>query len=185
MCYYISTIISNDYAIEDLNFVGGEYGFSFEACNNEFVQKQLKFNQKYLIKNCVYCDCGTTLGGLHRIKNSEVRIERRDLEKIKKKGWSETKIKHWIENKQKAIENNRRKTDIYINKISCFDWLEFIKELFVKTNIKHFGVLLHWYKGGVESERIKINEVVHIHISNLTENDLLTIEDDKIYRIYK
>jgi hypothetical protein len=115
------------------------------------------------------------------------RIEKREVDKLKRKGWSETKITHWLTDREKSIEKDQIKYDRIVNgvHVDIANWINYLDRVFTKTKIEHFGLLLHWYKGGLESERIKLKDRIRIKISDLTPDNLLKMDEDVIYELLR
>jgi hypothetical protein len=188
MCHYISGIIKSDFDLEKLNSISREHWISYDSCNNEFVIAQLRESEKYLVKHTKICDCGTELGSLNKLNQfKEQRVEKREIDKLISKGWSELKINRWIVDRKKSIQKEKTKYDNYLNNShSDIDrWMNFFNDLFNKTDIRYFGILLHFYKGGIASERIKIKNREKICFDSLCDKLLLEIDEDIIYDIIK
>ena len=186
MCHYITGSISGKVTVQEINSVGQEFGLKFEPCLNEFVQNQLKSEESYIWKYCKPCDCGTLLGSLSEKNTKRAEgVNELEIEKLKRKGWSEAKIQRFLNDKNKKVEQNvidlERQKMYAENGIQM--WIDFYKKLFETTAIKTFGLLLHWYKGNVVSERINLNGRILIDKSELTAKNLLEIEEDKLYII--
>jgi len=178
VCHFISGLIEKDFAINELNTIGKLYGINFSVCENSFVQSQLKPSEIYLIKTNKHCDCGTELGFLNRLKKKEDSGENK-LSQLRKKGWSEAKIERWLNDK-----SNKQPFDPLGKKYPDLEnWNSFIQTLFAQTKIKKFGLLLHWYRGDVFSERIKIKERIELIVDQLDISELLKIQEDGFYLI--
>ncbi len=188
MCHFISGVITQQTNIDDINKVGQRYSITFEKCDNNFVISQLKESEVYIKKNSKICDCGTELGMLKRMNLPETfRIEKSEIEKLNKKGWSESKINRWTEDRKKDVEKKRKQYNSRANELhtDIENWLTYLRNLFEQTSVSHFGLLLHWYKGGLENEKIKLNERRKVRISEVTEDILLNIDEDILYDIVR
>ena len=178
MCYYITGSISGKVTVKELNSVGQEFGLKFETCPNEFVQEQLKSGECYIWKYCDYCDCGTILGSLNKknVKRREDKIKS-EVEKRKRKGWSEAKIQRFLNDKNEGIGQYKSRVE---TENEILEWIDFCKKLFETTPINTFGILIHWYNGdfSLENEKITLNGRIFIDKSELTTNNLLEIEED-------
>ena len=186
MCHYITGSMSGKVTVQELNSVGQEFRLQFETCPNEFVQKQLKSGESYIWKCCEYCDCGTLLGSLSEKNTKRAEsVNEVKIKKLKRKGWSETKIQRFLDEKNRKAEQNAKDLErqIISAESGIQKWIDFCKKLFETTSIKTFGILLHWYGGGVSNERININERILIARSELTTKNLLEIEEDRLYII--
>jgi len=188
MCHFITAISSGNINVESINKIGKDFELEFENCENDFIQSQLKANEHYIAKVSKYCDCGTLLGSLNKKKTNNLqRVEKTELEKLKKKGWSDSKIERFIADKNKntqkyafSFEQQRERAVENIK-----EWTDFISRLFAETSIETFGLLLHWYSGSVENERIKINNREIISAIDLTGMNLLEMDEDNLYLIQK
>lgn len=172
----------------DINAIGKDYALKFGYCENDFVQNQLKPGEQYIAKMAKYCDCGTLLGSLNKKKTDNIqRIEKAELEKLKKKGWSYSKIERFIADKNKSAQ--KQAFSLEIQKANAIEnikeWTDFINRLFTETTIDTFGLLLHWYSGSVDYERIKINRRERVPKIDLTGMKLLEMEEDSLYLICK
>ena len=186
MCHYITGSISGKVTVEELNTVGQEFGLQFETCPNEFVKNQLKSEESYIWKRCKYCDCGTLLGSLSEKNTQQAKkADESEIKKLRRKGWSEAKIQRLMNERNKKEE--RYTEDLEQRKTSAQngiqEWIDFCKKLFEITPIKTFGILLHWYGGGISNERINLKGRISIDKSELTAKNLLEIEEDTLYII--
>jgi len=188
MCHFISGVIESQTTIDDLNKIGLEYELGFNNCDNDFVKTQLNKTEQYIIKRSKFCDCGTQLGLVSRADSSDSRrVEKSEIDKLTKKGWTDTKIKRWLTDRGKTIEKDKVKYDNIVNGVhkDIENWIQYINQLFNETKITHFGLLLHWYSGGVESERIKLKDRKKIRITDIKPDTLLKIEEDVVYDIVR
>ena len=186
MCHFITGLIDKHVSPDDLNEVGHDNAIVFARCDNDFVTSQLKPNEAYLVKRTKFCDCGTQLGLVTRTNAPDTtRVEKREVDKLKKKGWSETKIERWLADKERTIEKDKIKYDGIVNgvHVDIANWIDYINKVFAGTKIEHFGLLLHWYKGGPESERVKLKDRVIIKLKRLTPDTLLKMDEDVIYEV--
>ncbi|MFM7855005.1 MAG: hypothetical protein ACKO96_24535 [Flammeovirgaceae bacterium] len=188
MCHFITGLIDKQTTLDDLNKVGHDNAITFDKCDNAFVRVQLKTNEDYIVKRAKFCDCGTHLGLATRTKSPDnSRVEKREVDKLKKKGWSETKISRWLTDREKTIEKDKARYDRIVNgvDIDIENWINYLNQVFKETKIQHIGLLLHWYKGGLESERIKVKDRIRIRINDLTGDTLLKMDEDVIYEVWR
>lgn len=188
MCHFISGLIEKQTPIEVLNQVGLEYAITFDKCDNDFVKSQLHTNEQYLIKSTKSCDCGTQLGLIARLEMpGEMRIEKKELDKLEKKGWSAGKIDRWKTERNKTFEKDKIRYSRMVNAdhLDVANWMKYLDTLFTNTNISYVGLLLHWYKGGLQTERIKIKGRIEIQRMDLTHESLLNMKEDIIYGVLR
>ena len=184
MCHFITGFIIRQTTLEEVNTIGRNHAIMFDVCNNSFVQSQLNADEIYLAKRTKYCDCGTQIGMKTRTDDpANRRIDKRELDKLKSKGWSETKIARWLSDREKSVEKDKVRYDQIVNGVhtDIENWLGYIQQLFAETTIKRFGLLLHWYASGPETERIKVKGRVIIRLTELTPDVLLGLEEDTLY----
>lgn len=186
MCHFITGVIDKQTTLHDLNMAGRHNAIAFDKCGNEFVRAQLNADEDYIVKRTKFCDCGTHLGLTARMDVPDnMRVERREVDKLKRKGWSEVKIKRWLTDREKTIEKDKIRYDRIVNgvHIDIENWIEYLNKIFTDTKVQHFGLLLHWYKGRLDSERIKVKGRIELKLTNLTADALLRMEEDVIYEV--
>ncbi len=140
----------------------------------------------YIARKKGDCDCATDLGLIARAESKDTaKVQQKELEKSQKKWWSASKIQRWLDDKEKKSEKDGTKKDRIINgaHIDGENWINYIKALFTDTDISHFGLLLHRYKGWVDSEMVKLQERKTVRINDLTADILLRIDEDVMYDI--
>lgn len=49
--------------------------------------------------------------------------------------------------------------------------------------MKPIGILKHWYKFGLDNEKIELTRTTHINLKDLNSNTLLNLEEDVLYEI--
>lgn len=183
MCYFITGIFSGNVSVGDINTIGKDYGLKFGYCENDFVQNQLKPGEHYISKMSKYCDCGTPLGMFKRHDNNQTgEAQKTEMAKLKQKGWSDAKIRRLLNDRNKRAEQEANKFEQ--GKLSASyevqKWVDFIVRLFDSTSVKTFGILLHWYNGGVDTERIKLKGRAMIDKTKLSTLTLLEMEEDTL-----
>lgn len=128
---------------------------------NRCVQSQLLEGEVYAAPlGNKMCDCGTSLGCLNRQeeeKGKAARVDRRELDKLRSKGWSDAKISRWLEERNKIVARETRVANDRKERIGSLDdpdgWCTVAKRL-RDEGVPYVGLLLHWYSGGLTSERI-------------------------------
>ncbi|MBI1781962.1 MAG: hypothetical protein HYR66_11425 [Sphingobacteriales bacterium] len=159
----------------------------FEDCNNEHITKQLSKTEKYLWKKSKMCDCGTSLGEASFKNDKTERVQKSEIDKLKKKGWTETKITRYLADKKKSEDKVAQQNDAILNSKSneLDNYVNFIQEVIKNTDTEIFGLLLHWYSKGTESENIKLTDRKIIQSKTLTVLDLKTLEENKLLCVTK
>ena len=185
MCHYITATISDKHEIESVALIFKLYGFGFELISNPHVAQQIGPQACYILTSGKYCDCGTALGSLsNRVQDKAIDLEPQ-VRKLRKQGWSEAKIKRWLEQKEQTKERHLREDEALAKDGSpeLDRWIMLLTELINVRQIPIVGVLLHWYHGAVERERIKIQRRERFRLSEVTAGRLMKIEEDVLYEI--
>ena len=187
MCHYITAICSSKTKLTDINLIAKTYGLEFEDCDNEHITKQLSKTEKYLWKKSKMCDCGTSLGESSIKNDKKDRVQKSEIDKLKKKGWTETKISRYLADKKKTEEKVAVQNEAILNRQSneLDNYVNFLQDVLKKTDTEVFGLLLHWYSKGIETENIKLTDKKIIHSKSLTTLDLKTLEENKLLCVTK
>jgi len=187
MCHFITAAIKTSSAIDNLNDIAKDYNLKFDPIHNSFVEGQIPEGLLYLSKYTWHCDCGTVLGCQYHSSKNEYSVNPKDIQKLKNKGWSQSKIKRWLDEKEKYKKKLKR--DAVTNKQNrapeATEWFEFIKTAVNNQRIGKLCLLLHMYRGGVETEKVKIKKIVKVSISNITSDYLMKIREDVFYQFTK
>ena len=191
MCHYITgTFESSKIGIEHINAIGKDFGLQFVDCKNDFIHAQLDSKEHYIAKVSKYCDCGTPLGSWNKEHVKSIqraqRSQEAEIEKLKKKGWSAAKIERFLTNRDKNNEKRGLSSQQQYEKATedIQQWVNFINQLLSKTSIETFGLLLHFYSGSIENERIKISRK-QVAFNDLLDKILIEMDEDTLYLIQK
>ena len=159
------------------------YGFGFELISNAHVAEQIGPHDWYILTSGKYCDCGTALGSLNdRVPAKAVDYESQ-VRKLRKQGWSEAKIKRWLEQKEQTKERHLREDEARAKggDPELDRWIMLFNELINVRQTPTIALLLHWYHGSVDTERIKIQRRERLRLSEVTAERLMKIEEDVLY----
>ena len=102
MCHFITSTLPSTANKDSLKPVFDKYRMAFQQLDNSSVLSQLKKGLSYFVATGKECDCGTPLGGASQNRPGEFRIESKELNRLKRKGWSQSKIERWVEEKKKT-----------------------------------------------------------------------------------
>ena len=182
ICYYITASLPKEANLENLRPLLEKFNMDFTLISNLNIKTQLRPNELYFRATKSHCDCGSVLGSNNRSQEYEKLIKSKKVKALRKKRWSDEQIHSWIMEKisSKPQKINQKKTpeeiDQEINK-----WINFIKEIL--KNVKPIGILKHWYKFGLDNEKIELTRTTHINLKDLNSNMLLNLEEDVLYEI--
>ncbi len=62
-------------------------------------------------------------------------------------------------------------------------WVDCIQDIVVNNKMQ-IGLLVHWYSGGLESERIRLKDTVTVRATELTCEDIISFQEDVLYIYY-
>lgn len=184
MCHYITAIVPKQADIQALNRIGQPYGLTFSPLENDSVEKQLRSDQQYLWKESKFCDCGTAFGAFALDGNKKPDTYKKDLKKLRKKGWSEAKIQKWLDNKARTEQKEVRSEEWSKKKYEqdAQVWIQFLTELSTKNICSYLGLMFHWYAGDLETERIQILQTHPSGLDQLNEEVIFHFLEDHIYQ---
>ena len=186
MCTYITAVIpagANEAAVRQC---ADQWGHGWEAIDNRHVLGQLRPGERYYLTTRKHCDCGTALGSLgpewqHRSKAPADKVP-----SLRRKGWSEAKIARWLKDKERAAGHRQRAEALHSDHPPMPEeemWLGFLRAVIERGVAGSVGLLLHWYSGGVESERIDLKDRTRVSLGELNEIVLRDMDYDHLYDI--
>jgi hypothetical protein len=177
MCHLITTTLSHDTELGALRPVIREHRMALAPIYNSHVATQLPRGTLYLRATQGMCDCGTALGCLTRGDRDPHHAGERDQERLRRKGWGEAKIARWVAERERSAGRETRRAE-------ADRWLTFIRAVLETGRTHRFGLLLHWYCGGIETERINLRDTRRLPIAQVTPDTLMEIEEDVLYEFY-
>jgi hypothetical protein len=183
MCHYITATLPRNVNPESVAPTFEEHKLGFELISNPHVSGQIDSGDWYILTTRGHCDCGTAIGSLcHSNVGKPVSYER-ELNKFRKQGWSEAKIQRWVEQKEQTKERHQREDEARATGSTpeLNQWVEFISELLESGKSRKLGLLLHWYQGGIESERINILGREKVKLTELNPERLMKMNEDMLY----
>jgi hypothetical protein len=187
MCRYITATLPQVVELKSIAPIFELHKLGFKLISNPHVATQVDSHDWYILTSKKHCDCGTALGSLNHQRAAKVSSYERDLKKFRKQGWSEAKIKRWLKQKEQTQERHRRE-DAALSEGGGPElnrWIEFLNHLIASNLSPRLGLLLHWYHGGIESERIKIQRREKVRLSEVNPERLMRIEEDVLYEVVR
>lgn len=160
----------------------------WEPLDNPGVIKQLCEGERYYFTTGGMCDCGTEIGMAIRMDAALGSREpdlSHELKKLKKKGWSESKIERWIE--QTKVVATRRHEEAAARLSGPHPevdrWIQFVSTVLKEKHAEWVGILVHWYRGGLNTEGINAGNRRWLTLAELTEDYLLNADEDTLHTI--
>jgi len=167
-----------------------KYHLDFSSVPNEHVLAQLKPGETYHRLTRAACDCGTALGSLAFGTEGRGRTDgnlERKMKKLRDKGWSQAKIERWLSQHEKADDRRRKAADeatLRLREGGMFTarrWIEVLAELVSSGYASSVGLLIHWYSGTVEGERIVITKRQPVSLAKVNAEFMMNMEHDVLY----
>ena len=87
------------------------HGRTLEPGENASVAVAIGAEHGYYCTTTGACDCGTSMGAAARDHAKAERVSRSQIEKLRKKGWSQSKIDRWMSDKRKAKRKKQARFD--------------------------------------------------------------------------
>lgn len=163
-------------------------GRAFVVVSNAVIAAQIDPGDVYLVTAGKPCDCGTSIGALARADGGDADCDTgREVEKLRRRGWSETKIRRW----QSDVEHSRdrRQREHHVRALrgahDAQQWVELLGDVLGSGETSRIGLLLHWYRGSVESERIELRGREQVVITEANPELLMLMDDDVLYEFVR
>lgn len=177
MCHFIlSTIppnVDQEIILRTIKKYHRDYRPAEHNLSGEIIHKDDKLY--YTTKG--HCDCGTPLGTGNNSRSKGP--SKRDLSKLRRKGWSEAKISRWVDQWMKNIKKDNRKLSEYDRSTTpeITEWKELVIDILSQKEIVRFGLVLVWSP----KSKITIDSVKQISLDNLDIDVLRCMEENVLY----
>ena len=183
MCHFITVTLPLNVDADSVAPIFRSHGLGFELVSNPYVSAQLEAGDLYLLTTRGHCDCGTALGSLDGSGAPDDPSYERELKKFRKHGWSEAKITRWLEQKEQTKEKHGREAEARFKGSTqeLNHWGGLITDVLKSGCARRIGLLLHMYRGGIETERISILRREKVKLAEFTPELLLRIKEDVVY----
>jgi len=185
MCHFVTAYVPKDANIVATEALFDQNKFGFKLLDNPNVQKQLSCPVIQVLTTRSSCDCGTRLASATQFVRDE-SPNKRDIEKLRDKGWSESRIRRWLDEKAAAAERYEAAELQHSPKPGpeTARWVRMIGQLIGSHSAGWVGILVHEYSGGLNSERITLQSHKSIQLASLTEDTLLEMGEDTMLIVY-
>ncbi len=186
MCTFITAVLPKSVDVVGRRDLINGLHVAFTPTYNKFIMAQLDPNSACYLTGHM-CDCGTVLGCLQsgdaRSSDHDQRRARK-IKALRKKGWSQTKIELWLSEKHKMIEReDRKKRDTRKEREDeAARWIRFVQDVLHETDATYLGILLHEFRGFVETERWKIADRVECSLPELDGAYLMNMQEDVFHK---
>lgn len=185
MCHFITATAGGIRDDAKLRRLAEECGFNWKPIRNDSLTAILRPGEEYFSTNRgMICDCGTDIGSLARLAEPVRDNSEEQIRQLQKKGWSKAKIERWLQDKQNGrARSQERQRQVSANSDwASQHWSKFILASLDEGLATWIGLLLHWYRRGVEDENLQNLKPAWVSRSDLTPSFLLNVEEDVLYR---
>lgn len=190
MCHFITATLPGEIDPKKAVEIFARHKLGFKEIENESVRHHLEPGDIYILTTSGHCDCGTVLGSQYRdpelTDEQKESFRKRDIEKLKKKGWSQAKIDRWLKEAELTADKEKRGEELEHEYGVRFasDWVAFIGDILSSKVASRVGLLVHSYSGGLGA-RIPIAGKKQVNLKELNENVLLRMSEDVIYEFVR
>ena len=183
MCHFITATLPQGANIDLAVQVFRSHGLGFKVVHNPHVSPQLNPGETYILTTRGHCDCGTALGSLNRRGPSKDLTYEGEAAKLRKQGWSGAKVQRWLKQKREAEDKRNKEVGARAQggMADAERWVNLVNDLLQSGHTKKVGVLLHLYRGGVETERVNISERRKVRLADLSPEYVMRMSEDILY----
>lgn len=184
MCHYITGFLAGSFDLAEVKMLAEPFSIVLDPIENRSVAKLLQADETYFNMTKGMCACGTDLcdrkNAAEWIESEFHRLDR-DEKKYRKKGWSDTKIERWRSQQNEMIHRRFGDEPLKVHPgADCIRFSQFFNTLFEETKITKVGLLLHFYSGGVSSEKIDLKGRTVCQRKQLLPETLFSANEDTI-----
>jgi len=173
MCQYINIVLPTDVKLDKIKPFLTKHGLGCRPFQNNFILKQIPKGGQLVNTTVNQCDCSSVIASASLPSNRD--IQPNDIERLKRKGWSETKIKNWTESKTKSNTQAKERDK------ERDQWTKFLEEVILENIIGKVGLYIHWYEDKLEKEEIVFNSREKVPITELKGDVLDKLNYDILY----
>ena len=183
MCYYITGLLAAGGDAAQVRRIAEDFHLRWEPIENPSIKKLLRPGETYHYTTWDICDCGTTLGS-GRTDLARPRNHDRKVAQLRKQGWSAAKIDRWLADREvvatrKGLAKAERAA---LPGPDAQRWADLFTTVLTSKAATSIGLLLHWYKRGVENERFDNLKAQSVTKDELSPEFLGRIDEDVLYR---
>jgi hypothetical protein len=179
MCYFILAVLPATTDWNQFESVCRKHKIYMKPLENQSLKSRLGDVRVGLVSaRNDHCDCDSSIGRdyKHKPHDQSDDSEKKEREKLKKKGWSAAKINRALTDRQNAHHTSNDTDELS-------SWLAFMNTT-VQT-AGSIGLLLHIYSGDLEAETIELASKAQIKIGSCELETLTAIQCDTLYSFTK
>jgi hypothetical protein len=135
MCHFITATLPHVVKPDSVAPIFESHKLGFELISNPHVAEQVDSQDWFVLTSRKHCDCGTSFGSLNHQDAAKAPSYDRELNRVRKKGWSEAKIQRWLEQKEHTKERHLAEG----GGPELDRWIEFLNELIRSGLLPEWG----------------------------------------------
>jgi len=170
MCFFITATLPSGADLAAVRAVAGPEGSRWTALSNRYVQDQLPRGWGYYGVTGSVCDCQSALVRGEAARGKTLKLPRHAA------GWSQTKRNRWLE--QRGVLVDARESAVRGDVVA---WYEYLKKVLRAGGKPPVGLLIHFYKAGVENEEITVARRTKVDVQATPPAVLQALEPDVLY----
>src|SRR5262245_18406260 len=158
MCHYVTATMSAGGDVSAVRRIAVAFALRWDQMHNPSVAKALVLGETYYYTTRGMCACGTDLGSARRLAMPRPRDHEREAKKLRKKGWGAAKIELRIKDRQADFERKKVEAEARgdVPPHQAQRRCDFTYAVLDAGSARSIGILLHFYSGGIDSERITL-----------------------------
>ncbi|MCP5023562.1 MAG: hypothetical protein GY930_17560 [bacterium] len=179
MCHVITLVLPSEAA---QIMVAGTLA-PLQDAPNPHVLSKLQTGELYVAATGKGWDCDTPIGSASKGDPLDKDLTTTQTAKLRKKGWGPAKIKKWLENKERADAKSVRvaEANAQADALAASEWIRRIGMAVNADGTGYAGLCLHWYRGSIDDEPIKLERWVHLDLATVQPEDLTRFKEDVLY----
>lgn len=170
MCYFITATLPSGADLASVRALVGPEGSSWAALSNRYVQDQLPKGWGYYGITGSVCDCQSALVRGDAARGKTLKLPRHAA------AWSQTKRNRWLEQRGLVIDGRESAA-----RGDLVAWHEYLKRVLRAGGKPPVGLLIHFYKAGVENEEITVARHSTVKVQATPPTILQALEPDVLY----
>jgi hypothetical protein len=184
MCHFVSATLPLTADLAVLGPIAAQHHRALTPLHNSHVEAQLPSTVRYYLTTTGHCDCGTALGSTNRERPSQPKADTaKQIAAFQRRGWGAAKIARWLEQQANTASRATRVQHDHAHQRTpqAAEWLQFVQAILTSGGADTFGLLLHWYSGALDSERIELSDRQSIRSGTLDADFFLGLSEDILY----
>lgn len=177
MCHYITCTLPASVPWEPVDRIARAHHRRLRPLQNASIEARIGSQRRYFATTTGMCDCGLPFGFRLRAPG-ETRDSQATAQRLAKKGWSLARIQRALQQMAAAGERTAAQVESSVQEAAS-NWIQLVNAVLASGLTPEFGLLYHWYRGGLdESMAIELQPVA---LGALDLGLLGTLREDTLY----